>query len=98
MGLPLLESLEVSFFLLFCFGLCSAMSNPFSGAVISACFGPIVSSFPPDQAAFATRFCLVLPGSFCIVTSVAYLLLLIPRREDGLKIVAREQTFVNFKK
>lgn len=70
----------------------------FLGAVFSALFGPIVSSFPPDQVAFATRFCLVLPGAFCCVASFAFLLLLIPKREEESKRPIREQTFVGFVK
>jgi NNP family nitrate/nitrite transporter-like MFS transporter len=55
-------------------------SGIIGGAVISACFGPIVSSFPASDAAFAVRFCLVLPAAVCCVGAFGFLLLLIPAR------------------
>ncbi len=73
-----------------------ASSGIIGGAIFPAFFGPIVSLFPPEDVAYATRFCLVLPACVCVVCSFVFLLLLIPKHEDGVKI-KRDPTFLVLK-
>ncbi len=68
-------------------------SGIIGGAIFSACFGPIVSSFPPSEAAYAVRVCLVLPAAVCCLAAFGFLLLLIPPRQVQRKM-ARAATFV----